>query len=390
MVRRGTLVASITVALVALAVAQPKPQVPELVGATEVVKLTGSDGFIDDGVAYDDQRIAYVETDGSTKATLHVVALATEQDTPIDISATVLRVVAVRLVGNRAFVVGQAEDGSQTGTLLELAPAVKKSVVYKLGPATKVTPITRDGKLRVAVYRTSQAGDGLTRHEISLHAIESGARLGGGHLDVDAQGYSKQLDFHVNHWADGMTRAYGIKGGEWDPKEDTRTPNAEAGYDLVTGKVIDKTPITDLFEQRKRYQALADAGGVLDFVRMAWDNQSVQIWRAGKPKPVELDQPIVQYDPKSLQGELQPDGTAWIALKVDPVNPDAVARKKADPEYFDVFRVGANNKAVRVARVLSKGMRRQLGAMRDRFWLLERSNGFDRGGKSLTVYKVGN
>ena len=392
MVRRGILVASITLALALVAAnasPQPKPQVPELVGATEVVKLTGSDGFIDDGVAYDDQHIAYVDTDGSTKATLHVVTLATEQDTPIDISATVLHAVAIRLLGNRAFVVGQTEDGSQTGTLFELAPGTKKPIVYKLGPATKVTPIMRDGKLRVAVYRSSQAGDGLTRHEVSLHAIESGARLGGGHLDVDAQGYNKQLDFHVNHWADGMARAYGIKGGEWDPKEDTRSPNAEAGYDLVTAKVIDKTPITDLFEQRKRYQALADAGGVLDFVRMAWDNQSVQIWRAGRPKPLELDQPIVQYDPKSLQGELQADGTAWIALKVDPVNPDAVARKKADPEYIDVFRVGADNKAVRVARVLSTGMRRQLGAMRDRFWLLERSNGFDRGGKSLTVYKPG-
>ncbi len=396
MARRGILVTSITVALafvaanVSVAVAQPKPPVPELVGATEVVKLTGSDGFIDDGIAYDDQRIAYVETDGSTKATLHVVVLATEQDTAIDISATVLRAVGLRLLGNRAFVVGQTEDGSQTGTLFEISPMVKKPVVYKLGPATKVTPIMRDGKLRVAVYRSSQPGDGLTRHDVSLHAIESGARLGGGHLDVDAQGYNKQLDFHVNHWADGMTRAYGIKGGEWDPKEDTRSPNAEAGYDLVAGKIVDRTPIADLFEQRKRYQALADAGGVLDFVRMAWDNQSVQIWRAGKPKPLELDQPIAQYDPKSLQGELQPDGTAWVALNVDPVNPDAVARKKADPEYLDVFRVGADNKAVRVTRVLSTGTRRRLGAMRDRFWLLERSNGFDRGGKSLTVYKVGN
>jgi hypothetical protein len=393
MVRRGILVASITVALatataiVSVASAQPKPPVPELVGATEVVKLTGSDGFIDDGIAYDDQRIAYVVTDGTTKAELHLVAVSTEQDTPIDISAITMHAVSLRLLGNRAFVVGQAEDGSQTGTLIELAPAAKKPVVYKLGSATRVTPIMRDGKLRVVVERDSQPSDGITRHEATLYAIETGARLGGGHLDVDAQGYNKQLDFHVNHWADGMSRAFGIKGGEWDPKEDTRSPNAEAGYDLIAGKIVDRTPIADLFEQRKRYQALADAGGVLDFVRMAWDNQSVQIWRAGKAKPVELDQPLVQYDPKSLQGELQPDGSAWIALKVDPVNPDAVARKKADPEYLDVFRVGADNKAVRVARVLSTGTRRELGAMHDRFWLLERSNGFDRGGKSLTVYK---
>jgi hypothetical protein len=384
MLRRGIL----ALALVSgVAAAQPKSAVPELVGATEVVKLTGPLGFIDDAVAFDGQRIAYVVTDGSTKAELHLVTLATEQDTTLDISAITLHAIALELLGNRAFVVGQAEDGSETGTLFELAPAAKRPVIYKLGPATHVTPITRDGHRRIAVYRVSPAGDGVTRHEVALHSIESGARLAIGHLDLDAQNTNKQLEFKVNHWADGMSRAFGIKGGQWDPKENQRTPDVEAAYDVTAGKFIDRTPITDLFEQRKRYQTLADVGTRLDFVRMAWDNQSIQIWRSGKPKTLEIDQSLAQYDPKSLQGELEPDGTAWLALKVDPVNPDAVARKKADPEYLDVFHVSADNKATRVARVLGTNTRFKLGAMHDRFWLLERSSGFDRGGKSLTIYK---
>ncbi len=366
--------------------AQPRPATPELVGASEVVKFTGATGFIDDAIAVDDQRVAYVVTDGSTKAELHLVTLATEQDTTLDISAITVHPIALRVFGARAFVVGQAEDGSETGTLFELAPAVKRPVVYKLGPATHVALITRDGRPRVAVYRATPIADG-TRHDVAIYAVENGARLAGGHLDLDAQNTNKQMDLRVNHWADGMTRAFGIKGGEWDRKENQRTPDVEAVYDLALGKIVERTPIADLFEQRKRYQALADVGNQLDFVRMAWDNQSVQLWRAGKPKPLELDQPLVQYDPKSLQGELDADGTAWIALKVDPVNPDAVARKKADPEYLDVFHVGADGKAVRVARVLATGTRHKLGALHDRFWLLERSKGFDRGGKSLTIYK---
>jgi hypothetical protein len=370
-----------------VAAAQPKPAAPELVGAAEVVKFTGPLGFIDDAIAYDGQRFAYVVTDGSTKSELHLVTLATEQDTTIDISSITLHPIALELLGARAFVVGAAEDGSETGTLFELAAAAKHPVVYKLGPATHVALITRDGHRRVAVYHASPAGEGITRHEVALHAIESGARLGSGHLDLDAQNANKQLEFHVNHWADGMSRAFGIKGGQWDPKENQRTPDVEATYDVVAGKIVDHTPITDLFEQRKRYQALADAGNQLDFARMAWDNQSVQIWRNGKSKQLELDQSLAQYDPKSLQGELEPDGTAWIALKVDPVNPDAVARKKADPEYLDVFHVSADNKATRVARVLGTNTRFKLGTMHDRFWLLERSSGFDRGGKTLTIYK---
>ena len=62
-----------------------------------------------------------------------------------------------------------------------------------------------------------------------------------------------------------------------------------------------------------------------------------------------------------------PDGTAWIALKVDPVNPDAVARKKADPEYLDIFRAGPDRKAVRKARVLATGVRHRFGVVKTAF-----------------------
>jgi hypothetical protein len=127
--------------------------------------------------------------------------------------------------------------------------------------------------------------------------------------------------------------------------------------------------------------------GALDFVKLAWDNQTLQIWRAGKPKPLELDQPLSSYDPKSLQGSVGTD-VAWLALKVDATNPDAVARKKADPEYFDVFRAGNDGKAVRKLRVLGTGARYRFGVMKDALWVVERSPGFDRGGKTLTIYKV--
>jgi carotenoid cleavage dioxygenase-like enzyme len=157
---------------------------------------------------------------------------------------------------------------------------------------------------------------------------------------------------------------------------------------LVAGKFVENKPIGDLFEQRKRFQVLADANGQADFFRMTPDNLTIQLWRNGQMKAVDLDQPLATYDSKSLQGILNADGTAWIVLKVDPVNADAVARKKADPEYLDIFKVGADGKAVRKARILAKGVRHRFGLIGDMFWLLERSTGFDRGGKALTVYSL--
>jgi hypothetical protein len=387
--------ALVLVSLAGVAGAQPKSTV---VGATEVQKITAPSGFIDDAVTFDDKRLAYVIADGSTKAELHVVE-ANQPEIVVDVSALTVHPVALRFVGQRMFVVG--EDGStQVAGLVELAAASKKPVVYKLGPADHITVITRDGKPRVAVHhaQTTKAGE---RHELELVAIETGKAIQKAAIDVDTHNKSSELDLVINHWSDGMTRAYGLKGGVWDKKENQRSPDVEATYDLLTAKFVDRQPIADLFEQRKRFQVLADAKGELDFVRMAWDNQSVQLWRGGKPKPLTLDQPLSTYDPKSLQGVLEADGTTWIALEVDPVNPDAVARKKADPVYIDIFRAGPDGKAERKMRVLaatqtagspttkaSGAVRFRFGTVRGQVWLLEGSPGFDRGGRSLALYKL--
>src|SRR5205814_1866747 len=187
---------------------------------------------------------------------------------------------------------------------------------------------------------------------VELLALENGQRIAPPRsLELEGDVVNKKLELRINHWSDGWTRAYGVKGGEWDPKENQRSPDVEAAYDLVLGKFVETRKIDDLFEQRKRFQALADAGGRVDFVRVA--NDGVQLWRGGKVRIVELDQPLSNYEGKSVQSTVNPDGSAWIALKIDPVNPGAVARKKADPEYLDIFHVGTDGKASRKARVLA-------------------------------------
>jgi len=230
-----------------------------LVGATEVAKFSASAGFVDDPIATDDTRIAYVIADASTKAELHVVTVGGAESV-VDIASVTLHPIALRLVGPRAFVVGQLADGSQIAALVEIAAVGKKpagTVVYKLGPAKDITVITRDGKPRVAVHRMTDTGKG-TRHEVELDALDTGKRISAGRpLELDASDSDKKLELKVNHWSDGYTLAHGTKGGEWDKKEDQRTPDVEATYDLVTGKFTAQKKIEDLFEQRKRFQALA-------------------------------------------------------------------------------------------------------------------------------------
>ena len=373
-----------------LASAQPKQSLPALVGATEIMKVTTPAGFIDDVVAHEGQRLAYVVADTSTKAELHVVQLGctkcieAKQEIVVDLAPVTLRPTSLRLIGQRAFVIGATEDGKHVAALIDLG---SKKPVYKLGPATHVTLLARDGKQGVAVHKATATKVG-TKHEVEWFALETGKRIAKGKVfDLDKD-HEKKLDFRVNHWSDGWTRAGGLKGGEWVKKENQRSPDTEATYDLISGKFVENKPIGDLFEQRKRYQTLADAGGQLDFLRMKPDNTAIEIWRQGKLGAIKLDQPLAQYDTKSLQGIINADGSSWIVLKVDPVNAEAVARKKADPEYLDIFRATADGTATRKARILAKGVKHRFGVADNMFWLLERSTGFDRGGRALTVYQL--
>lgn len=376
----------------ATAAADTKPSVPALQGATVVATFKDAVGFVDDPVTGDSAHVAYVISDGSASAKLHVVTLADKSEKVVELAGVTAHPIALELVGGtRAFVVGQTDDGNQVAALVELADVSKAkpagTAVYKLGPANHIQLITRDGKRRAAVHKATATKAG-TRHEVDVIALDTGSKVGTGKaLELDANNASSSLEFKVNHWSDGWTKAYGIKGGHSVGHDDARSPDVEASYDLVTGKFDTKT-IADLFEQHKRFQVLADAAAGNDFVRMQWDNSVVQIWSAGKEHDAALDQPITNYDPKSLQGFVAADGTAWFALKVDPVNPDAVARKKADPEYLDVFKADASGKTTRQMRVLATGARHRFGMIGDKVWLLERNNGFERGGKALTIYTV--
>jgi len=355
-----------------------KPAAPPAVGVTEVARYTAPSGFIDDPVAADDDRIAYVIADAATKAELHVAALSRQDEIVLDLAPITLHPVQLAFVGPRVFVVGANEDGTVSAALVD--PKAKKPVVYKIGPAANITVL----KDRVAVHRVAPAGKN-TRHDVELLAIDSGRRVAAHGIELDPSGMDEKLEFRVNNWSDGYTRAYGIKGGTWDKKEDQKMPDAEGTLDVLAGKVIETHPIKDLFEQHKRFAVLADQKERVDFARA--DRGELTLWKGGVAAPVTLDQPFTNYDPASLQYQITPDG-AWIALKVDPVNPDAVARKKADPEYVDIFKAGSDGKATRKVRVLATGTTMKLGLTRSGIWLLERSPGFDRGGKSLTLYTI--
>ena len=223
------------------------PTLPAPVGLREIASFKPERGFIDDPVAVDGKgRLVFLETDASTFTTLVVVddgkvrsrlPLGDDSDVPL----------AIALVGTgdtaQVFIVQAGEDGRQRGTLYDL----RGKVVRRFGPAAEVTLLGRGPRPRVTLHRTRSPGRNSVKHQLDVHDLASGKRLGTTYsLDVDSAGRSDKLDFRINHWFDGWTRAVGTRGGRWDARADQRSPDVEAEYDLVAGKFVRTAPIPDV------------------------------------------------------------------------------------------------------------------------------------------------
>ena len=388
-VRSTLIVALALVAPSARAAPAASVPIPAPVGLSEVVKFRPERGFIDDPIAVDARgRLAFLETDGAAFSTVVVVddgapRARFARPGPATVPLT------LALVGTgdvaRVFIVASGEDGRQRGTLYDL----RGKEVRRFGPAAEVTLIGPTSKPRVSLHRIQSVGTNSVRHELELYDVATGKRLGAMYsLALDAAGRSDTLDFRVNHWLDGWTRAIGTRGGRWDARSDQRSPDVEAEYDMVGGRFVRTAPIPDVVAYTRRMQVLAQRDDRALFVRVADDGSGVEIWREGVIQRIDLDQPVGRYDAASIGLSVDAGGAMWIGLRVDPVNRAAVARGKTDPESLDLFRIDGR-RATRRAQVPAGKRRLRWGVLGDRIWVVERNVGFDRGGSALTLYRLG-
>jgi hypothetical protein len=113
----------------------------------------------------------------------------------------------------------------------------------------------------------------------------------------------------------------------------------------------------------------------------------------GRLVPLGLAVPFRLYDRLTLKDQEGPaPGVLTFALEIDPVNADAVARKKADSRALDVYSVrpGATAEARFRVRVALDAQPIVWSAAGDRVAVLHRFKSFARGGDRIDVYDLGN
>lgn len=368
---------------------------------TLIASVAPSKGFVDTPIAFDasGDHLLYVNGDAADMAQLVEFDPANNREVVrIDISKFTRLPMEVAEVrdGQQYWIRGRVSTGDER----HIAAVVdsKGKVLRKWGPATNVERSTYQGEPIVVAYQRSEQTDKENRpviiHTVEAFSISTGKRIGRpGRLQTDLLGHSKDLDFRVNHWRHAYRTAVGIKGGEYDPKEDQRTPNVEGWYDLV-GHAFERTiPIADLLAHAARFQDLEGHDNEYFFVSVARDLSGLVAFENGVgPRAVELPEPLHYYFHQSLvvQHPTEPTQPLYFSFEVDPVNPDAVARKRADEKFLDVYRLASGaSVAVRVAR-LPLDERTSL-RWRARSGVLvagPRHIGFSRGGPKLDWYQM--
>lgn len=360
------------------------PPPPPEVGLQKVGELRPGRGFVDDGLAVDGGKLLVLVRDGAGGVALHTLALADGSAGPaLDLTKIAPEAMRVTPLGDRYFVVYGAEP-PRAGALIDGTGKVVRA--HK--PATELAIRTVGGKPVVIAYSHDEHAKGGELHQIAAFDPATGKKLAkkGGKLLLGADHRDAKLDFRPIYFLDDMTTAVGVRGGHWVKKENQRSPDTWAAYDLLTGTWTSDQPISDPMGLARRQPILTAHQGERVFARIADDLSEVEVWRDGTPVTVALDQPLEIYDPLSVQ-YAERGGKLWISLTVDPTNAPAVKRQKADPRYLDLFEVDGDH-ATRRARLLVAKQGVRWGWAGDVWWVLEKSAGFSRGGVALQLYRL--
>jgi hypothetical protein len=406
---RSAAAAALPLALV-LAPAAHRPAVA--VGSAGVLKplqpkriVKPADGYFADAFAVDAgaRHAAVVRTDGATFAKLEIVDLATGAVTAsADVPGEVQALDRLEVLPDAKGVVVIARVGSGEITLLSawlVDPAGR--VAGKVGPAAGFgrparSPDDRGDDLLIAFDRKTGEG-GAATYTVTPHQLATLAPLGKPRVyRAGAGGEVKGLAVRLLGFFDGYARAVGERVGA-APRDDGSgggppTTARMVVVNTLTGKITDEAEVADatawmaLTRQRLEHP---DRGV---FAALNPDDGGVDIVDAmGRKQPAKLAVPFNLYDPKSLRDQEGPEqGAFYFSIAVDPLNADAVKRRKPDLPMLDLYAADLA-KGLTAPRLRGRVFTPRPVSWRagyDKLVVLKRLRSFSRGGDELQVYDL--
>jgi hypothetical protein len=362
-------------------------------------------GYFEEALALDPdgRRLAVVRTDGATFSRLDLFDLTTGKVTSsLNLGAT-RNVEQVHLLAPGKGVVLIAHE-PQSEQLVAVQIDEGGKLVGKAGPAMAFAIAEVAGETAfVAMDKKVAMRDGLpgeTAYSVTALRGAGLAPIGKPRLtSVSAEGELRDPDakkaagaVRMVAFFDAFTRILGERAGGYDRKKDFRRPSRMVVLDALTGKVASESEIEDVFGWALTTKLRAEHPNRTVFAQLNQDQTGLDlITPAGKKVPLGLAAPFRLYDQTSLhdqEGEGSEKGTYYFSLAIDPVNPDAIARKKADKPQLDLYAadVRRGSCTLRGRILLPRPVSWKAGY--GRLVVLKRFKSFTRGGDELELYDL--
>ncbi|HEY2743956.1 MAG TPA: hypothetical protein VGL86_05020 [Polyangia bacterium] len=376
----------ISVLAAVLAAASGAWAAPPAAPGTAIVHFdTGGSGFIDDAYALrdDGKAIAYVTTDGATTATLHLAEVGGKS---VEVAGAPVDALALAWLSPTRVLVVRGRDGTSTAQAFSAAGPDKGK---PLGPFNKFAFATIDGKRVFTTYTRSEKK--TVEYALAAYAIDTLKPVKKRTWREDAEGQIKQGASSVKllWWADGFTVLAALRAGEFDKARDMRRPDRYTRLDAFGGKILVEEEVKDVLGFAQVSLLRRDQPNLPVIVRYSDDRKKLLFVDGITESDLTLPGPLWRYDFNSLRWQTLDDKRVALSLTVDPVNPDAVNRKKADPDDIDLYSIDRQTRApTLVLKLPGQGRPSSWQLAANRLLLLRKDKGFDRGGVALELYDL--
>jgi hypothetical protein len=369
-------------------------------------------GFVDDAFALDPagRRLALIRTDHEQFQRVEIHDL----DAPKPAAAAGFALEATRVIeaieflpdGAGLLLIGATPDGGHVAEATDLTGKVlgKATLTGRFAMASR----GREAMLMTQERREGQEKAGQPSYVVSPLKLPTLKPAGKPRVyPLTEEGALRSNGLVPVGFFDGYSRLLARRPGAYDKKKDARQPDGQAVVDLLTGKIVSTGPIEDAYGWARLSRLRPEHPNRTAFVQLAGANAGPAVPGdaatkaatgvelvdpAGRLTPLELAVPFRLYDRLTLKDQEGPaPGVLTFALEVDPVNADAVARKKADARALDVYGVAVASRQARLRGRVSLDKEPIVWSVAgDRLAVLHRFKSFARGGDRIDVYDLGN
>ncbi len=362
------------------------------------------DGYFDEVFGLDDagKQLAVIRGDGATFSKIETYDLEAKPPrltASFDPPSKNLIITRIELLpaGKGMVLIGRDRPDDSAPLTAFLVDMTGK-VSAKVGPVTAFERPPQDGTPRATLlvaFDRKLGGRGAeatyTVTPYTLATLAPTGQLGKPRAyKTDVAGGLKAPPVRLIGFYEGYTRILGEKPGAYDKATDVRQPPKKVVVDALTGKTASETEIADPVGWAVTGQLRRDHPGQSLFVDLNQDGSGVDVIDAmGKKVPASLEVPFHLYDPKTLLFEEGPaPNQLTFGIGVDPLNPEAIKRKKAELPMLDLYVADTADGAIKARGRVFTPRPVTYRARAQTLVVLKRFKSFARGGDEFQIFEL--